>query len=171
MAKNQGPKKRAAILYWTRFGNTEEVAKAIEQGLRQSGMDTQLLKTEEAAPEALKGYDLICVGGPTENSGANPPIREFLGLAGKAHLEGRLAFAFDTKYGSRFSGSAAKYIENSLDDQGLRIVAKRASAIVTSTKEGGRPVDARLRRGEVERFANLGTRIGAKTEEFLAIDA
>jgi len=163
--------KRAAVLYWSRFGTTAVIARAIEQGLGEAGLDTTLLKTDYVEPESLKHYDLICLGGPTEKFGANAPIRDFLRSTGSVRLEGKLAFAFDTKYHSRFSGSAAKYIEGALDDQGLRIISTRESAIVTSQREGGKVVGALLQGGEIEKFKGLGLKIGAKAAEFMTVVA
>jgi flavodoxin len=159
----------AAVLFSTRFGTTEKVARAFEAGLREAGIRTVCLSTQQATPDSLKQYDLICVGGPTEVFGATKQIKEFLKSASGTDLEGKLGFAFDTKLDSRMSGSAAKYIEHSLDDQGIHLVAHRESAIVTSRKEGGRIVGADLKAGEEERFVQLGTQVGAKAANAKAL--
>jgi len=159
----------AAVLFSTRYGTTEKVARAFETGLREAGMQTVCMNTQQVAPESLKQYDLICVGGPTEVFGATSAIKEFLKSASATDLEGKFGFAFDTKLDSHMSGSAAKYIEHSLDDQGLHMVAHRESAIVTTKKEGGKTVGAELRAGEEERFVQLGTDIGTKTAEAKAL--
>jgi flavodoxin len=153
----------AAVFFSTRYGTTERVAKAIETGLTEAGMQTVCMNTQQVAPESLKQYDLICVGGPTEIFGATKPIKEFLRATAATDLEGKFGFAFDTKLDSRMSGSAAKYIEHALDDQGVHVVAHRESAIVRSRKEGGRIVGADLIDGEEERFVQLGVRVATQT--------
>lgn len=158
----------AVVLFSTRFGTTEKVAKALEQGLREAGMETNCLNAGSVPLESLKRYDLICVGGPTEAFGASKPMKEFLRSMGGAGLSCKFGFAFDTKLDSRFSGSAAKYIEHVLDDDGMRIVAPRESAIVTARKEGGRVVGADLNEGEEQRFQKLGLRIAAMAAEEMA---
>ena len=160
--------RSAAVIFSTRFGTTEVIARAIEQGLRESGMQTLCASAEGVAPGLLESCDLICLGSPTEVFSASKPMKAFLRAMGETNLGGKLGFAFDTKYDSRVSGSAAKYIEHALDDQGLHLVANRESAIVSSQKEGGRITGALLRDGEEERFEQIGLRIGRATQETLA---
>jgi len=159
----------AAVLFSTRYGTTERVARAFGTGLSEAGMQTVCMNTQQVTPESLKKYDLICLGGPTEVFGATKPIKEFLRAAASTDLEGKLGFAFDTKLDSRMSGSAAKYIEHSLDDQGVHLVAHRESAIVTTKKEGGKIVGAELKAGEEERFIQLGIRVGTEAAEAKAL--
>jgi flavodoxin len=159
----------AAVLFSTRYGTTEKVAKAFETGLKEAGMQTVCLNAQRVTPESLKQYDLICVGGPTEVFGATKATKEFLKAAAGTDLEGKLGFAFDTRLDSHLSGSAAKYIEHSLDDQGVHLVAHRESALVTTRKEGGAIVGADLKAGEEERFVQLGMRVGAQAAEAKAL--
>lgn len=153
------------VVYSTRFGTTEKVARALERGLRSAGMNTACMSTQEVVPESLKRYDLICVGGPTEVFSASKPMKEFLNTLSGVDLEGKFGFAFDTKLDSRLSGSAAKFIEHGLDDDGLHIAAPRGSAIVTSRKEAGKIVGADLKEGEERRFEELGMKVGAEAAE------
>jgi flavodoxin len=160
--------RRAVVIYASRFGTTATVARAFEHGLKEAGLDTTCESTAEATPESLQRYDLICVGGPTEILSATKAVKEFLGETRKVDLGGKFGFAFDTKYDSRISGSAAKYIEHALDDQGLHMIAGRESAIVTSKKEGGKTVGAILRDGEEKRFEELGIHVGQAARVALA---
>ena len=56
---------RAAIVTFSQTGNTEKVAGAIAEGLRQSGAEVELLDMLKTDPDSLAGYDLIGVGAPT----------------------------------------------------------------------------------------------------------
>ena len=60
----------AIIIYHTRFGNAERIAKSIEIGLREaSGIgDVVCVNAREVVAdiESLKEYDIICIGAPTE---------------------------------------------------------------------------------------------------------
>jgi len=160
-------KRTAAVLYATRFGTTEIVARAFERGLKEAGMETVCTQTSDVTLGSLQGYDLICLGGPTEVFTATREVKEFLKAMGGIDMEGRFGFAFDTKLDSRVSGSAAKYIEHALDDGGLHMIAERQSAIVTSRKDGGKIVGADLKEGEEKRFEELGAKIGKATEDAL----
>ncbi|HJS69150.1 MAG TPA: hypothetical protein VJ730_06980 [Nitrososphaera sp.] len=114
-------------------------------------------------PQTRSEYDILCVGAATENTTAPKSTKLFLAKLKDINLSGKYGFAFDTKLDSRFSGSAAKYIENELVNQGLRIIAPRESAIVSSIKERGAIVGARLKEGEEKRFEEVGRRVGTAT--------
>jgi hypothetical protein len=88
-------------------------------------------------------------------------MKEFLGKLKSTDLSGKYGFAFDTKLDSRFSGSAAKFIEKELSNKGLQIIAPRESALVFSLKERGATTGARLKEGEEKRFEQVGLQVGA----------
>jgi flavodoxin len=148
---------RACVIFDTRYGNTEKIAKSFETGLKQAGVQTVCVNARNVAVDSLKQYDLICVGAPTEAFTASKPMKEFLGKLKSIDLSGKYGFAFDTKLDSRFSGSAAKFIEKDLRNLGFQIIAPRESAIVFGVKkeEGG----AKLKEGEEKRFEQIGNEI------------
>ncbi len=152
---------RACVVYDTRFGSTEKIAKSLESGIRESGVQTECVKSTDVAAEWLKQFDLVCVGAPTEAFSASKPIKDFLKTIKGDGLSEKGGFAFDTKLDWRLSGSAAKFIEKELKDLGLRIVAPRESAIVETVKRGGQIVGSTLREGEEQRFQQLGRKVGA----------
>ena len=57
---------RACVVFDTRYGNTEKIAKSIETGLKEAGVQTLCVNAKDVAVDSLKQYDLICVGAPTE---------------------------------------------------------------------------------------------------------
>ena len=159
---------KAIILYGSRFGSTEKIAKSLEIGLKATaGIQSVVCTTTNDIPsiDSLKEYDILCIGAPTENTTAPKPMKEFLAKLKVTDLSGKYGFAFDTKLDSRFSGSAAKYIEKELVDQGFRIIASRESAIVSSIKEHGSIVGARLKEGEEKRFEEIGRLVGTTTAQ------
>jgi len=155
---------KAIIIYHTRFGNTEKIAKSLEIGLKKASgiQDVVCTNVREvvAVDNSLKEYDLICIGAPTEGFSAPEPIKDFLEKLKRVNLAGKYGFAFDTKVDSRLSGSAAKFIEKELKSQGLQIVAQRESAIVFALKEMGTITGARLKEGEDKRFEQVGLQLG-----------
>jgi flavodoxin len=152
---------RVCVIFDSRFGSTEKIARSLESGIKEAGIQTECVKSTDAAAEWLKQFDLICVGGPTEAFSASKPIKDFFGRLKGTFLSGKGGFAFDTKLDWRLSGSAAKFIEKELKDLGLRIVAPRESAIVASVKSGGKIVGSTLKEGEEQRFQQLGRQVGA----------
>ena len=158
----------AVVVYSSRFGTTEKIARSLEKGLREANAQTTCTDVQGLVPESLKSFDLVCIGGPTEVLSASKPMKDFIKSIKEVSLGGKFGFAFDTKYDSRISGSAAKYIEHALDDAGVRMITRRESAIVSSKKEGGKLVGAVLKDGEEKRFEELGARIGATTAKAMA---
>ena len=56
---------RAVIIYWSKTGNTEKVARAIREGLEAGGGEVELVRAEKAGDVDYYDYDLVCVGFPS----------------------------------------------------------------------------------------------------------
>lgn len=69
---------KAAIIYWSKTGNTEKVALAINEALEAAGVRVLLKKAEEATDIDFYAYDLICVGFPSYQWSPPKPMDEFL---------------------------------------------------------------------------------------------
>jgi len=151
---------RACVIFDTRYGNTEKIARSFEKGLKEAGLQTVCVNARDVTVESLKEYDLICVGAPTEAFSASKRMKEFLGKLKSIDLSGKYGFAFDTKLDWRLSGSAAKFIEKELNNLGLRMIAPRESAVVLTLKEKGAITGARLKEGEEKRFGQIGLQVG-----------
>lgn len=150
---------RASVIFDTRYGNTEKIAKSLENGLKQAGVQTDCVNARDVVVGSLSQYDLICVGAPTEAFSASKPMKTFLANLKSTGLSGKHGFAFDTKLDWRFSGSAAKFIERELSSLGVRIIAPRESAIVFSLKERGAIIGAKLKEAEEKRFEQVGVHV------------
>lgn len=70
--------KKALILFCSITGNTEKVARAIDAGLQDGGMQTTLLNYRDAAETDYLKYDLVCIGAPSYNWNVPAPFNEFL---------------------------------------------------------------------------------------------
>ena len=149
---------KACIAFDTRYGNTEKIAKSLQAGLTESGVQALCFSARDVLIDSLREFDLICVGAPTEWLTASKPMKEFLGRLKAVNLSGKHGFAFDTKLDRPLSGSAAKFIEKELKNMGLRVVAQRESATVFLVN--GKVGDAYLKEGEEERFRGIGAAIG-----------
>jgi len=151
---------KACVIFDTRYGNTEKIARSFETGLKEAGVQTVCVNARDVVVDSLKQYDLICVGAPTEGFTASKPMKELLANLKSNDLSGKYGFAFDTKLDWRLSGSAAKFIEKELNNLGLQVIAPRESAIVFTLKERGAITGARLKEGEEKRFEQVGTQVG-----------
>jgi flavodoxin short chain len=56
---------KTAVIYWSGTGNTEAMAKAIENGLKEAGADVALLSVEKAGADAAEAYDKLALGCPS----------------------------------------------------------------------------------------------------------
>jgi flavodoxin len=161
---------RACVIFDTRYGNTEKIAKSLASGLGRGGITTDCSDVSKVSLASLGENDLICVGGPTQYRTASKEMQDFLQSLSSLNLEGKLAFAFDTKRGFVLAGSAAKYIEHALRKRGMRIVDESQSAIIVSPEpekdkkefaskdewKEWKHRSERLRDGEEKRFEEIG---------------
>jgi len=149
---------KACVIFDSRYGNTEKIAKSLEAGLHQAGIETVCINARDVTvDDSLAQYDLICVGAPTEWHTASKPMRALLRNLKAIDLSGKYGFAFDTRFAAPLSGSAAKLIEKELKDRGILIITSRESAIVAGAKGGA----MLLKEGEEERFKQIGARVGS----------
>ena len=126
--------KKALIIYDTKFGNTEKIAKALASGMNEQGINAECIHVENVQMDTLHEYNLLAIGGPTHGFGMSKPIKEFFKTLEKIDLREKNGFAFDTKNPPRYWGSAAKGIEKRLAKLGINIVRPRSSAFVKGLK-------------------------------------
>jgi len=136
----------ALVLYESRFGNTERVAEAIALAL-QEAVPTRLAAVEDVSDcaGALRGIDLLVVGGPTHAHGISQQLRTVMEGLDEHALNGIRVAAFDTRVpGPRLvTGSAAVRLARLLRRHGGWLVVPPANFIVEG-REGP------LEPGEVE---------------------
>ncbi|MEV8510467.1 flavodoxin domain-containing protein [Actinoplanes sp. NPDC051475] len=140
---------KALVIYESMYGNTEKVARAIADGLRDG---YEVTVADVATMPRAFGVDLLVAGGPTHAFGMTRPstreqarqqgevrpgavdagLREWLVCA--PTLGGVAAAAFDTKVDKPFlPGSAGRRAQRQLRRLGCRIVRPAQSFLVTGT--------------------------------------
>ena len=89
---------KIGIIYYSRTGNTEKMAKAVYEGVKSEGVEVELKKVEEVSPEDLLGWDGIIVGSPCYYGLPAAPIKELFDRSIKYHgdLEGKVGAAFSS---------------------------------------------------------------------------
>ena len=70
--------KQAAIVYWSKTGNTEKVANEIKKGLEESSVKVTITRPEDAEDLDFFGYDLVCIGFPSYQWQPPKPMADFL---------------------------------------------------------------------------------------------
>lgn len=72
---------KAAVLYWSKTGNTEKVAGAIRDALEETGAEVLCRRTGDADDVDFFAYDVVFLGFPSYQWRPPKPVEDF--LAGK----------------------------------------------------------------------------------------
>jgi flavorubredoxin len=99
---------KTLVLYYSRTGNTEKMAKAVEEGVKTvQGVDVEL--NYHVSPEELANFDAVIVGVPTYHHDMTMDIKTLFEEAAVkgVTLKGRIGAAFGS-YG--WSGEAPKLV-------------------------------------------------------------
>jgi len=99
--------KKILVLYYSRSGNTEKMAKAIVEGAKKDNIVVDLYFRVE--PQELSGFDAIIIGAPTYHQEMPLDFKELFEEASAQgiNLKGKIGASFGS-YG--WSGEAPKTI-------------------------------------------------------------
>jgi flavorubredoxin len=87
--------KKVMVAYVSRTGNTEKMAQFIAEGIRFSGAQADLKKINDVkTAKDLEGYDGYVFGCPTYHRDMTAGMKNFLFIAEKANLWGKIGGAF-----------------------------------------------------------------------------
>lgn len=86
------------ILYYSRTGNTKQMAELVAEGARDAGGNATLKPVGEATAEDLLPYDAIVIGSPTYYGSMAAEIKKLFDESVKFHgqLEGKVGAAFSS---------------------------------------------------------------------------
>jgi flavodoxin len=126
---------KAMVVYDSKFGNTERVARVIA-GTLGAGEPAPLVAASTASKWDLAGVDLLVVGGPTQAHGASPALRAFLDRLPPEAVRGMPTVTFDTRLTwPRFlAGSAAAASARRLEKKGARLLVPPESFLVSASE-------------------------------------
>ncbi len=157
---------QAVVVYDTQFGNTEEVARAVAQGIADHGT-VDLVAAAGAAGRPQLPPDLLLIGGPTQRHGMTPALRAYVEALPRDALRSTRLATFDTRYrmAPLLSGSAAKEVATRLRKTGFRLIAAPESFFIARDNppdgEKRRHGSERLEPGELERAREWGRRLAS----------
>ncbi len=151
-----GIELKALIVYDSKFGNTEKIARAIGEAITPLS-EVEVVKAGEANPSELSSIDFLIVGSPTHAGGATRAIKEFLRKIPANALENVRVASFDTRFSAKDKGLgtrivlgifryAAGRIANILEYKG-GYLATEPEGFIVENSEGP------LKKGELERAA------------------
>ena len=86
------------IVYYSRGGNTEAMAKLVAEGVKAVGVPFELKSANVAVPEDLLAVDGIIIGSPTYYGQAATSVRKLFDESVKFHgqLKGKVGAAFSS---------------------------------------------------------------------------
>jgi len=161
---------KALVVYESHYGNTEQIAEAIAEGI---GPDARALNTTEATGKLIEEADLVVAGAPVMTfrlpnesvlstlpkdtraprpaDMSHPPLREWLDKLPRH--PGTAAASFETRL--RWSpGGATGAIDERFRKAGFRTIAKPGKFVVKGSY-------GPLREGELERAREWGATLTA----------
>jgi flavodoxin len=104
--------KKVLVAYSSRRGTTEKMANYLAEGFRMAGGEVTAVKISTLKDEsALSGYDAYLFGCPTYHKDMTGGMKQFLFVAEKANLTGKIAGAFGSH---THSGEAAPMIYDTM---------------------------------------------------------
>ena len=87
---------KVLIGYYSKTGNTQKMAKAIEESIKEEGLEVVNKKIGDIAADELLDYEAIVLGSPTYYGTLAWPIKKLLDQSVKFHgkLKGKIGAAF-----------------------------------------------------------------------------
>jgi NAD(P)H dehydrogenase (quinone) len=89
---------KGLVVYYSRSGNTKEMAEIIVEGMNESGLATECKSVEKVKADDLLGYDAIVIGSPTYYGQMAGPIKQLIDdtVAFHGRLDGKVGAAFSS---------------------------------------------------------------------------
>lgn len=104
--------KKVLIVYFSRTGKTEKMAHYIAEGVRMSGCSVEMASVSKVGSDAeIIGYDGYIFGCPTYHKDMTSNMKQFLFLAERANLVGKIGGAFGSH---THSGESAPMIYDTM---------------------------------------------------------
>jgi flavodoxin len=146
---------KVLVVYDSRYGNTEQVARAIAEAL-----DGTAVRVGQANAATVKDYELLIVGSPTQGGRPTPAVKQFVDSFPAGALSNVGVAAFDTRVPAKgflkvlfgVIGYAAGKIAAPLRAKGGTLVAPPEGFLVKGT-------EGPLADGELERAGAWGKKL------------
>ena len=89
---------KVLVCYYSRTGNTEEMAEKIAEVMKAERLDVDLAKVEDTKADELLDYDCLIFGSPTYYGAMAWPMKKLLDESVKFHgrLRGKIGGAFSS---------------------------------------------------------------------------
>lgn len=148
---------RGAVIYYSRYGNNELTAKAVKEGLEESGHEVDLVNAKDSK-DLGEGYDFVVVGSPTRAGRMSGPIKKFIKNNLGEDWRGKPFAAFGTcmkRTSDKGEPSGAGSVYEELEQRGLEAAAPAMDAAVKGMR-------GPLQEGVEAKARDFGKEVGAK---------
>jgi flavodoxin short chain len=140
---------QAIIIYDTRSGNTEKMAKTVEEGMKEAGVEVLSKRTVNAKADDLTNADAVVLGAPTYHHDLIQSMKTFLFEMEKADLQGKVGAAFGS-YG--WSGESVQMMTDTMKhifgmnviEPGLKVLRRPDEGGLERCKEFGRKIAGKM---------------------------
>jgi flavodoxin I len=141
---------KAIIIYDSRSGNTEMMAKAIEEGMKEAGIEVLSKRAINANAEDLSDVDAVVLGAPTYHKDLIQSMKTFLFEMEKADLKGKVGAAFGS-YG--WSGESVQMMTDTMKhiygmnvlEPGLKILRRPTESGLEQCRNWGRTIVEKMK--------------------------
>jgi len=148
-------KIKGIVVFDTSYGNTEAIAKAISEALKESEIEVDTFYVKDAKKLSAKDYNCLILGSPTKFGTMSFAVKGFLGKVKSEEWMNKPFAAFDTENPEnveRKEGSAAEKIAEKLRDKKMNQLLPVLKAVVLGWK-------GPLQEGEIERAKEYAKRV------------
>ncbi len=93
---------KGIVVYYSRSGNTREMAETIAKAMNDSGVDTECKSAETVHADDLPGYEALVIGSPCYYGQMAAPVKQLIDdLVGRhGQLNGKVGAAFSSSANS-----------------------------------------------------------------------
>ena len=141
---------KAIIVYDSRSGNTEMMANAIEEGVKEAGIKVLSKRAINATAEDLADVDAVVLGAPTYHKDLIQSMKTFLFEMEKANLKGKVGTAFGS-YG--WSGESIQMMTDTMKhiygmnmlEPGLKILRRPSESGLEQCRNWGRTIVEKMK--------------------------
>ena len=141
---------KAIIIYDTRSGNTGAMAKVIEEGMEESGVQVISKRTVNAKADDLTDVDAVVLGSPTYHRDLISSMHTFLFKMETADLKGKIGAAFGSY---KWSGESVQMMSDTMKhifemnviEPGLKLVGRPSGSNLERGREFGRAIAERIK--------------------------
>ena len=154
---------KGIIIYDTSHGNTQKIAETIAETLKESGIEVDLFKVNEAKKVNAKDYSFLVLGSPTKFGTMSFAFKSFLGKVKSEEWINKPFAAFDTENPENIEHAKAENKNWSAGEKiAEKLKEKKMNQLLPVLKASVLGQKGPLQEGEIERTKDYAKELAAK---------